>query len=190
MYNVLKFISNVIFRLFFRIKIHGNNKLPDGRLIICSNHISALDPIILAISTNRKISFLAKKELFKNKFFSKFLYSIGAIPINRDALDIRALKESINILQEEKVLGIFPEGTRIKSISEENIKSGIGLISSRAKSNIQPVFIKSDYKLFSKIEIFYRDIIRVEDYIELEDKNKEIALATYRIIYDVESENI
>lgn len=65
MYNVLKFISNVIFRLFFRIKIHGNNKLPDGRLIICSNHISALDPIILAISTNRKISFLAKKELFK-----------------------------------------------------------------------------------------------------------------------------
>lgn len=87
-------------------------------------------------------------------------------------------------------MGIFPEGTRIKSISEENIKSGIGLISSRAKSNIQPVFIKSDYKLFSKIEIFYRDIVRVEDYMELEDKNKEIALATYRVIYDVESENV
>lgn len=72
MYNVLKFISNVIFRLFFRIKIHGNNKLPDGRLIICSNHISALDPIILAISTNRKISFLAKKNFLKIGSFQNF----------------------------------------------------------------------------------------------------------------------
>lgn len=173
LYNILVSIARFIFNLVFKINIHGENILPQGRLVICANHFSMIDPIVIAISCNRKINFIGKKELFKNKLLAYFFNKLGVIPIDRKTADIKAIKNAINILKREEVLGIFPEGTRVKNISMDNMKEGIGMIANRADADILPVQIITSYKLFSKLDIFFRPIIKLEDFKTkyLEDGN-------------------
>lgn len=173
LYNILVSMARFIFNLVFKINIHGENILPQGRLVICANHFSMIDPIVIAISCNRKINFIGKKELFKNKLLAYFFNKLGVIPIDRKTADIKAIKNAINILKREEVLGIFPEGTRVKNISMDNMKEGIGMIANRADADILPVQIITSYKLFSKLDIFFRPIIKLEDFKTkyLEDGN-------------------
>jgi 1-acyl-sn-glycerol-3-phosphate acyltransferase len=131
---------------------------------------------------------MAKKELFKNKLFAKLLLSLGAFPVDREGNDLAAIKKSLRILKEEKVLGIFPEGTRVKYFNDDYIKSGLALIAVKSQSPVLPVYSEGSYKLFSKIKI----IIGKPIYIELEDNVKldnekytEISKNIMRKIYEL-----
>ena len=111
---------------------------------------------------------MAKKELFKNKIFAKLLFSLGVFPVDREGNDLTAIKKSLRLLKEERVLGIFPEGTRVKYFNDDFIKSGLALIAVKSQSPVLPVYSEGNYKLFSKIKI----IIGQPIYIELEDNAK------------------
>ncbi|MDO5717561.1 MAG: lysophospholipid acyltransferase family protein [Tissierellia bacterium] len=188
-YNILRFIVGIIFRIIYRIRVHGDQNINDDKLIICANHNSLLDPILLAIVYKRKINFMAKKELFENSFLNWLLIKIGAFPVDRGNADIKAIKKSLSILKDNQVLGIFPEGTRVKDISIENVKAGIGMLASRSKSDILPVSIVGDYKIFSRIDIYFKDIIKIEKYQEIgKDANKIITKDIYNSIYDFKGE--
>ena len=94
-YSVIRAIGIFIFKLIYPWEINGSDKLPEkGRYIICSNHISNMDPIFLIISQRREIYFMAKSELFKNKIFSKFLSKMGAFPVQRKKGDTKAINRS------------------------------------------------------------------------------------------------
>lgn len=192
LYNFLKVVLSIIFRIFFRIKVINRPKIAkDQSLVICANHISILDPIVLAITFNRHINYMAKKELFDNKFLGWFLRTLGAFPIDRDKLDMKSVRYSMSLLKEGKVLGIFPEGTRVKTVDIENIKEGIGLMASRTNSDILPVYIETEYKLFRPIKIYYRPMIEMENYKEMDKKTRthEITKDTYKSIYNLEEIN-
>ena len=151
-YRIIKFIVNVIFRIIFRFNIEGRENIPEeGRIVLCSNHISLLDPIMLAIAIPRPIIFMAKKELFQNKLLAKLIHSLGAFPVDRQGSDLSSVKMSLRTLKEEKILGIFPEGTRVQKMDLDNVKPGVGLISIKSKSPVVPVYIESEYKLFNKV---------------------------------------
>ncbi len=189
LYNLLVFLLSIVARIVFRIKVHGNNKLPDGKLILCSNHISLVDPVILAVVTNRQISFMAKKELFDKPVLGWLISKVGSFPVDRKNADLKAIKESLKVLKEDRVLGIFPEGTRVKTVSLDNLKPGIGLIASRSGSDIQPVNIVSTYKLFSKVDVYFRDIINIDSYdLKSEGVNMRITEDIYKAIYNIEGE--
>lgn len=190
LYKFLKAVLSVILRIIFRIQVidkkdFSNNEEP---LIICSNHINALDPIILAINFDRHINFMAKKELFNKKLVGRFLTRLGAFPIDREELDMKSIRYSMNLLKENKVLGIFPEGTRVKKVDSSNMKEGIGLMASRTNANILPIYLETEYKLFKPIKMYYRPIIEIEDYKELNNKDKihQITEDTYKSIYNLE----
>ncbi|HOK62554.1 MAG TPA: lysophospholipid acyltransferase family protein [Soehngenia sp.] len=188
-YNFAKGIVFIFEKLFFRIEIYGKENIPmNGRLILCSNHHSNWDPVTLAVFFPRKVHWMAKKELFKNKLFAKLLLSLGAFPVDREGNDLAAIKKSLRILKEEKVLGIFPEGTRVKYFNDDYIKSGLALIAVKSQSPVLPVYSEGSYKLFSKIKI----IIGKPIYIELEDNVKldnekytEISKNIMRKIYEL-----
>ena len=166
-YYILRFIVSIIFRIIFRLEIRGRENIAEiGRLVLCSNHISLLDPIILAIAVPRPISFMAKKELFYNKILSKLIHSLGAFPVDREGSDLSAIKTSFRILKEEKILGIFPEGTRVHEMNLDNAKPGIGLISIKSKSPVIPIFIESKYRLFSRVKIKIGEPIYFDDYYD------------------------
>ncbi|MDO5690452.1 MAG: lysophospholipid acyltransferase family protein [Tissierellia bacterium] len=189
LYKILKIIATPIFFLFFRIRVHGEHRLPDRRMIVCSNHISLLDPILLAVVFDRRIHFMAKKELYRYGILRWLLPRLGVFPVDRGKSDIQSIKTSIRLLKEEKVLGIFPEGTRVKTIDIANVKPGVGLLAARTSSDIQPVRIDTNYKLFHRTDVFIQEPIRTASY-DLKDKdiNHRLAHDVYRSIYEVQGE--
>lgn len=153
-YNVAKFIVNVAFRIVFRIKVTGRENIPaEGRLSLCANHHNNLDPLFISIVFPRQISWMGKKELFQNKALAFILNHVGVFPVDRDGSDISAIKKALKVLKSGGVLGIFPEGTRVKSFDLNNAKPGIALLTVKSKSTVLPVYIDSTYKLFSKVHI-------------------------------------
>ncbi|WP_099203261.1 lysophospholipid acyltransferase family protein [Miniphocaeibacter massiliensis] len=190
MYWFFRNILWVIMRIIFRIEINGkeNINLEDkGSLIICSNHISMWDPLTLAITYKRQINFMAKKELFELPIIGKIFYKVGAFPVERDKVDLKSVKQSLKILKEDKILGIFPEGTRVRELDIENVKEGVGLIANKSGSNILPVHIETEYKIFGKVKVTYLPIVKVERFEELpkNERSKAITLAAYKEIYNI-----
>jgi len=150
-YYVVKAICWLILKIFWRMEIIGIENLPQsGGLIIASNHVSYLDPAVLAASFNRKIYFLTKKEVFKNNFISFLLKNMNALPIDRENVNVLAFKKAINILREEKVLGIFPEGARSSNGELQELKLGTIKIAMKTGVPILPAGIIGTHKIYPR----------------------------------------
>ncbi|MBQ9790692.1 MAG: 1-acyl-sn-glycerol-3-phosphate acyltransferase [Clostridia bacterium] len=135
--------------ILFPMRVKGKKNLPkkQGYVLTC-NHYSNMDPVMLDVKLVKKLRFLAKKELFKNKFVGFFLKKFGAHPVDRGASDIKAFKFALETLKNKKPLGIFPEGTRNKTESEEmqEIKSGAIVFASKAGVPIVPAALSRPIK--------------------------------------------
>lgn len=190
-YNFAKSVLSVVFRIIFRIEVTGVENIPTkGRLIICSNHVSILDPVIVGISVPRKIYFMGKKELFNNKIFGKILEKLGAFPVDREGADLSAIRNSLKILKSEEVLGIFPEGTRNKKEDIDSAKPGIAMISIKSKAPIVPIYIDTRYKLFGKVKVIIGEQLTTEEYYEEKlnlDNYKEISRQVMSTIYNLKN---
>lgn len=146
---ILKVILYPIIWLLFPTIFKKTKNIPKGRAIFICNHKSNIDPIILILSTWRKQFFLAKKELFKNKFLKLVMKIANAIPIDRGKTDLSAIKKGINVLNKGNVLTIFPEGTRNKTESElSEVKAGAALFAIKTKTPIVPIWIEKKPRIF------------------------------------------
>ena len=156
LYKTLRFIVGIIFRIIYRIEIVNKDNIPkEGRFLLCSNHISIFDPIILSIIVPREIAWMGKKELFENKLLAKLFYKLGVFPVDRNEAELSTIKHAMKLLKNEGILGIFPEGTRVKEMDIENAKPGVALIAIKTKSPILPVYIEGTYKPFSKVKVHF-----------------------------------
>lgn len=189
LYRFLLPIVKAFMKIVFWYKEVNKPQAIEGEpLIICANHISFWDPLLIMISYDREIHMLGKKEIFKYKLTSKFFNAVHVIPVDRQGNDVDAIRKTLKVLKENKVLGIFPEGTRIrnpKERSRERFNDGIALIASKSKADILPVTIKGKFTPFSKIELIYHDRIKIEDYNHLDRKEmyKSIVDDVYDAIY-------
>ncbi len=131
--------------LIFRIKVvNRHNEPQEGRYVVCANHISATDPIIVCYAFRKhQVHFMAKKELFNIPVFSSFIRMLGAFPIDRGGSDVGAIKNAVSIVESGRVLGVFPQGHRYpeQNPRETKTKNGAALIASRAEADIVPVYI-------------------------------------------------
>ena len=170
MYRFLVSIVSVLVKLIYRVKINGIENLKDDQpFIISANHIHIFDPVILATLTKRQIFFLSKKELFEKKLFAKFFGKLGVIPIDRDNTDIKAIKSCFRVIRAGNILGIFPEGTRVKTVDINNMKKGVALIALKNKVNILPIHIEGTYRIFSKITVEIYPMIEINNFENMED---------------------
>ncbi|NLI91741.1 MAG: 1-acyl-sn-glycerol-3-phosphate acyltransferase [Peptococcaceae bacterium] len=120
-------------------KAEGLENVPsEGPVIIACNHISMWDPVIVGCTLSRQVFFMAKQELFDAPVIGKIFNWLEAIPVKRGKGDINAIRSSIRVLKEGKVLGIFPEGTRSKSGDIQEAMNGIALIMEKSKAPILP----------------------------------------------------
>lgn len=127
LYIVFRFIFWVIFHLGFRIKVENRGVFPRrGPFILASNHCSNIDPILLGIICPRRLAFLAKQELFKNRFFAFFLRRVGLIPLKRGKTDVFAVRNALAILRYDIPLVIFPQGRRDATI--DTAFNGVGFL--------------------------------------------------------------
>lgn len=150
----IEFLVKIFCNIIFRIKVIGEENLPsEGSCMVCANHQSNWDPVILILFLKRKVHFMAKSELFNNAFLRKLLTEEGVIPIKRGAADIQAIKSAMGVLKNGEVLGMFPTGTRTKGMGGAEAKKGAALIASRTGTNVVPIYINASYKIFSTITI-------------------------------------
>lgn len=167
MYWVIRFLVSIYIFCIYRIKVYGyENVNSEGAAIICSNHISAYDPIVLGIAIKRKIHFMGKKELFKNKILKVILTFMGVFPVDRNTTDVKSYKIAINYLKNNEMLGIFAQGTRLKEVDSKSAKAGAMLFALKGKSPIIPVAIISTYKPFSKVILKFGEPLLFDEYFE------------------------
>ena len=189
LYKFLLNIMKVFLKIFYPyeiIKSYDFERI-NKKTIICSNHVSNLDAIFICLVLNCKVYFLAKKELFKNCLISYFLKKMGAISVDRGNNDINAIKNALNVLNSNKILGIFIEGKRSKNGEFLRPKSGAAFLASETNSIIIPVCItpenRKKIKLFSKTKINFG--VPIEN-LKLEAKSyKEIRAATEYIMNEI-----
>lgn len=180
-YGWLKNSSRIVLGTLFRCHVYDcPKKLPEGPLVLCSNHLSVLDAILLASHLDRQIVFLAKKELFENKILNFIFTKCGVIPLARDGTDIASVRSAVNTLKNGGFVCIFPQGTRCRTECENTEpKSGAGLLVSlgRAKVICAGIYAKNyKVKIFRKTKIVFgapREII-VPEGISGREKNDYI----------------
>ena len=140
----------------------------EGALIVCPNHISNWDPILLGAVMDRQVRFMAKSSLFKIPLLSSLIKALGAFPVKRGTADTAALKTAIGHLKNGDAVGVFPQGTRCagKDPKDTEVKNGVGMIAYRSKADVLPVSIKTKkYKMliFRKVYITVGEVIPYED---------------------------
>lgn len=160
LYKTLRAIFFPVIKLLFLYDVKGKENIPDdGKIILCPNHTSMADPILLAMTTKRQIFYMGKAELFKNSIIAKFLDALGGFPVNRGKGDTSALERSCDILEKDGVLGIFIEGTRSKTGEFLKPKTGVSFIAYGSKSAVIPVCISG--KNGGRVKFLRRNTIHI-----------------------------
>ena len=156
-YSRFHWLLAPLFRLVYRMEVRGREHLTDGAVVLCPNHSSALDPILLACALHRSVPLriMAKKQLMDVPLLGWFLGKMGAFGVDRGNSDIGAIKTSIRSLRDGWKLMIFPEGTRVKEGEEVEAKGGAAMIAIRAGVPMQPVYISTNKRLFRKTKIVF-----------------------------------
>lgn len=139
------FLLSGIVGLIFRIKVVGRENEPDeGGFVVCANHISATDPIMICYSFKKhQIRYMAKKELFEIPILRGFFRSLGAFPVDRGGNDVGAIKTAIKEVNDGRCVGIFPQGHRYPGEDPRatKTKNGAALITTKAQADIVPAYI-------------------------------------------------
>ena len=167
----IKSIFWLISVFMYRIKINGKENIPkEGAVLICPNHVHALDSAVIIAHSKRKINVLAKAELFTGFIRKWFANLFGIYPIKQDAADIDAIKTSLRVLKNGEPLMIFPEGTRNGLAKGSPLKNGPVVLAIKSGTPIIPVGIKGSFKFWSKVRINIGNPI---DYSKYKDKIKD-----------------
>ncbi|WP_152654633.1 1-acyl-sn-glycerol-3-phosphate acyltransferase [Oceanobacillus sp. CFH 90083] len=189
LYQLAKFVVSILFFPFYRIKVTGKHHIPkEGPVIICTNHISNLDPPVVGITVSRTVHFMAKEELFEGNFLGGLLRRIHAFPVKRGLADRNALRSGLKILEDGKVLGLFPEGTRSKDGKPGKALPGVGFFALRSQAEVVPCVIISDYKLFRRTKVVYGKPMDVASFRSNKASAKEMSegiMEEIRNLYEI-----
>ena len=173
LFCILFIICFIPLSLMFPIKKVGKKNLKELRgknYIISCNHMSGTDPVMLDISFKKKHYFLAKIELFRNKFKGWFLKRIGGVPVDRKNVDPKSIKTIFRLIAKKKHIAIFPQGTRTKTpeILDGEAKDGVAMFAIRTNTPVVPMMYNRKIKLFRKTKLIigkpiYPDETRKKD---------------------------
>ncbi|WP_027417469.1 lysophospholipid acyltransferase family protein [Aneurinibacillus terranovensis] len=165
-YRLFRSFFRFIFIVFYRWNVIGRENVPQEEgIVLCCNHISNWDPMLLGSGIERQVHFMAKEEIFKVPIVGRLVRAFGSFPIKRGAGDRQAIRRSLEIVEEGKVLGIFPEGSRSKTGKPGKALPGAAMIALKTKVRIVPVFIKGPYRLFRPITIIYGRPVDLNDLV-------------------------
>lgn len=185
-YRIVKNIASLIFNLLYRIEVIGKEKIPNNeKLIICGNHTHNFDVAIISILFPNQIHWMGKKELFKFKPLAFILEKLGSFPVDREKPGLSAIKNSMRILGDNKSLGIFPEGTRVKEFDIKNAKPGVALISISTQAPILPILIEGTYRPFSKIKVSIGDIFDFSEAYGKRPSKDEYQAYGEQVLYNI-----
>lgn len=145
-YSLTKLLARILSPLLFPVRYHGLSNIVDAQapFVLASNHVSLIDPALLAMPIKRyELRFLGKRELGKTRLARFFLRKLHMISVARHTTDMAAMRASNEVLRSGHVLAIFPEGTRTKPEQMmKQVESGFALIVLRNRVPLYPALIQ------------------------------------------------
>jgi 1-acyl-sn-glycerol-3-phosphate acyltransferase len=147
-YDAHRVPLQLLFSLLTRVHAEGVGHMPTtGGLVVVSNHLTYLDPLLLGVLFPRQLHFMAKEEIFAFKPLGAWLRWTGTFPVRRGAVDRKALREAEDLLRAGEVVMVFPEGHRSATIGAQAARAGAVLLASRVNVPILPVGIAGTEQL-------------------------------------------
>jgi len=127
--------------VYFRLRRTGRGHIPDGGVILAANHRSFLDPFVVGCCLRRPTYFVAKQELFGNRFVGWFLNCMGAFPVRRGDSDEQSTATALALLERGAAVVIFPEGTRCRSGPLNPPRRGVGRLALATGAPVVPIAV-------------------------------------------------
>jgi 1-acyl-sn-glycerol-3-phosphate acyltransferase len=156
-WNFFRMFARLAASTFFGLKAYNTHYVPRrGGVLLVANHQSYLDPVLLGVFLRRHMSYLAKSELFTNKYFSWLIRTLNAFPVKQGTGDVGAVRETIKRLREGHMLNIFPEGSRSLDGEIAPLLPGAALVVKKAGVPIIPVVIEGSFKAWPKGSKLFR----------------------------------
>lgn len=157
LYSVLWVLIRTFGVSVFGARTRFAEPLPQtGGLLVLSTHQSHLDPLLLGMATDRRLSSLARSSLYTFKPFGFIITALDAVPIDRNASAVKAMKRVIERLKQGAAVIVFPEGTRTPDGRMGDVKAGFALLAKRAEVPIAPVAIVGAFECWPRHRIFPR----------------------------------
>jgi len=163
-YFIFFILLRPLCKLLYPYKVIGREKVPQGPVIICGNHSSYIDPILIAIALGKDhyIHFMAKKELFKVPIVGFALRHLDAFPVDRSVNDTQSVRTAMKFLKDGEKILMFPEGTRVSSDESVAAKSGAVRLASRFGVPVVPVHLPRSKRIFHRVKITIGDPIFIK----------------------------
>lgn len=154
-YRFARLLCRMVLLILRRWEVRGVNNLPSsGGLVVIGNHTSYWDPVAMCCAFPRVIHFMAKAELFSIPLLGIILKYGYAFPVRRGGSDRNAIRTALQHLQDGKVVGIFPEGTRSKTGEVLDPHLGAAMLALKAGVPILPVGVVGTRGFIGKIRVF------------------------------------
>lgn len=154
---------------------HGRKNEPavsGGPYLLCSNHISASDPVMVCSAVKKQQPrYMAKKEIFSWPVVGKVVSWWGAYPVDRAGKDAGVIVKTVKMLEDGYSVGMFPQGTRRPGVDPETtpVRHGAGLILAKSKVQVLPVFIKTKnnrHRFLRPVHIYIGKPVQYDEYTE------------------------
>jgi 1-acyl-sn-glycerol-3-phosphate acyltransferase len=156
-YDAFRFVARVTGTVCFRLRWNGSENFPaTGGALICSNHQSFFDPVLVGLTCNRRMNYLARDTLFHSPILAPLIRYLDAIPIDREGGGLAGLKETLRRLKAGEQVLIFPEGTRTSDGEVRPLKPGFCSVARRSKTPLVPVGLDGAYHAWPRTAKFPR----------------------------------
>lgn len=156
-YRIIYAIAAPIIHLLFPCRTVGLEDFPEEGALLCANHASGWDPIIIALNLPRdsRLTVMAKDSLFRIPLLGFLLKKLGIFPVKRGGNDLTAMKTAMKVLSGGNRLLVFPEGTRVEEQGEVEAKGGVTMMATRTGVPMVPVYCGGKHKFFRKTTIVF-----------------------------------
>jgi 1-acyl-sn-glycerol-3-phosphate acyltransferase len=150
-HDILRVLARLVVVWLFRFRVAGRENWPaTGGALICANHQSFLDPPLVGLTCPRRLTYLGRTTLFKNRLLAAIIKFLDTIPIDREGGGLSGLKETLRRLKGGDMVLIFPEGTRTSDGRMQPLKPGFCAVARRSKVPLVPVALDGAYDIWPR----------------------------------------
>ncbi len=145
---VCKLLMRLLFGMLGPITTRGAYRVPrEGPVLILSNHIADVDPIVVQVACPRAVHFMAKSELFEMGMLGRMISWFQAFPVKRGEPDRAAMRHAIELLKMGEAVSVFPEGQLSETGELQELKAGVALIIRQAETPVICCGIRNSNKV-------------------------------------------
>jgi 1-acyl-sn-glycerol-3-phosphate acyltransferase len=151
LYEATYALSSMAMTVAFSLRTQGRRNIPGkGPALVIANHQSYLDPLLIGIAARRHLCFLARKTLFRNRFFTRLISGLNAVPVDQEGIAKEGIRTVLEQLRLGQAVVVFPEGERTADGVMHALKPGVHLVIRKSGAPLVPVGIAGAFAAWSR----------------------------------------